>query len=481
MDLTATDLPEDATTGLDFWMDRVIAECDRARLEFAPESVHDLRVALRRCRSIADVFIAFDPHPEWRQMKDEGKRLFGQLGALRDTQVMLEWIRRIAAAETDLPVPLNNYLSNQEAQLKETASEALNDFNQKKWAGWARRLSRRARQIPLEPMAIQHLALERWEDAYELHRQALRNRTYASYHRLRIGLKKFRYVLENFLPSLHESWGGDLRQLQDLLGEMHDLHVLWQTALAVKSFRTEASRAKWRQRIMDESRLRIESYRRRMLGQESLWQVWRPYLPQAGQIRIAALSRLRVWASFRDPDFAHSEHVAALARQIYDGMDSLGLLRDLRLADARLRLEAAALCHDVGKAKAQKKHHIFSYRMICRFGASPGWDIKNLRCIALIARYHRGALPRPDQKAFSHIPSDQRKDIILLSGILRLANAFDSTHRRKVRRLVLSQTAETVCIQASGYSETDSSAERLAAARHLLETSCRRPILIRSL
>jgi hypothetical protein len=39
-------------TGLDFWMDRVVGECNRARLGFAAEPVHDLRVALRRCRSI---------------------------------------------------------------------------------------------------------------------------------------------------------------------------------------------------------------------------------------------------------------------------------------------------------------------------------------------------------------------------------------------------------------------------------------------
>jgi CHAD domain-containing protein len=219
-------MPANHTNGPDFWMDRVMRECDRARLDFDPEPVHDLRVALRRCRSIADVFMAFDSHPAWMQMKNEGKRLFEQLGALRDTQVMMEWIERLAPLADETSEILNGYLMNQEARLKETASEALHDFNQKKWASWARRLSNRSRHIPLDGMAFQHLALERWSDAYELHRQALRNRSHASYHRLRIGLKKFRYVVENFLPARHESWGGDLRVLQDFLGEMHDLHVL---------------------------------------------------------------------------------------------------------------------------------------------------------------------------------------------------------------------------------------------------------------
>ncbi|MBN1566264.1 MAG: CHAD domain-containing protein [Acidobacteria bacterium] len=478
MELVAAN-PSETATGLDFWMDRVLQECDRARNEMAPEPVHDLRVALRRCRSIADVFTAFDSHPEWQQMKNEGKKLFAQLGALRDTQVMLEWIHRLAAVENDIPLILNDFLSNEEAQLKETAFEALQDFSRKKWTSWARKLSRRAQRIPLEEMALRHLALERWTEAYELHRQALRNRTHVSYHRLRIGLKKFRYVIENFLPSQHESWGGDLRQVQDLLGEMHDLHVLWQTAIAVKAFPNEAVRTNWHRQISEAIRIRLEGYRRMMLGQESLWKVWRSDLPGAERIRIAALSRLRVWASFRDPAFAHSEQAAKLALQIYDGLDSMGFLQSIRLPEPRFLLEAAALAHDVGKDKVQKKHEIASYKMIRKFGSSPGWSADSLRCIALIARFHRGALPRSDQKALSHLSSAQREAIILLAGILRLANAFDSPHHRRIRRLTLSQMEDTIYIQASGYLENDKSAENLAAARHLLETACRRPILIR--
>ena len=73
---------------------------------------------------------------------------------------------------------------------------------------------------------FQHLALERWEEARELHRQALRNRSQVGYHQLRIGIKRFRYTVENFLPQRHEKWAKDLRDLQDALGEVHDFDVL---------------------------------------------------------------------------------------------------------------------------------------------------------------------------------------------------------------------------------------------------------------
>ncbi len=55
----------------------------------------------------------------------------------------------------------------------------------------------------------------------------LRNRSAVAYHQLRIGIKRFRYTVENFLPERHQQWSRDLRDLQDALGEVHDFDVLW--------------------------------------------------------------------------------------------------------------------------------------------------------------------------------------------------------------------------------------------------------------
>jgi exopolyphosphatase/guanosine-5'-triphosphate,3'-diphosphate pyrophosphatase len=327
-------------------------------------------------------------------------------------------------------------------------------------------------------MAFQHLALERWSDAHALHSQALRNRSHAAYHKLRIGLKKFRYTIENFLPDQDALWGSELREYQDLLGEIHDLQVLWQTALAMKAFRNEKVRTEWRLRTSEEIHQRLEKYRQTMLGRESRWQVWRADLPQPDHLGMAALARLRAWAVFRDPDLAHSAHVARLALQIYDGLESLGLTQEFQLANARFVLEAAALAHDVGIHKTDKKHHLASYRMIRNITPSPGWDADSLRFIALIARFHRGALPRSGQKAFSGISTENIRAILLLSGILRLANAFDCARQKRIRRLTLTRSAEVLRVHAPGYAEDDASAEELSAARHLLETSCMMPILI---
>ena len=95
-----------------------------------------------------------------------------------------------------------------------------------------------ASRVACAPGSIvyQHLALEKWTAAYELHKRAMHTRSQVALHELHIGIKRFRYTVENFLPQQHARWGDDLKELQDLLGEVHDLDVLWGTALAVQAF-----------------------------------------------------------------------------------------------------------------------------------------------------------------------------------------------------------------------------------------------------
>jgi len=454
-------------------MQRVLEECDRARVSFAPDPVHDLRVALRRCRSLADGFIALDPDPAWKEMKKAGRRLFSRLGELRDVHVMQEWVGRLATTPDPAGTALLEFLGARENELKEEAALAISEFDRKQWKRWSVVLPRRTARLRQGSAIFKHLALERWIYAHDLHGRAMRNRSRIGFHKLRIGIKRFRYIVENFLPQQHLEWSADLKHLQDLLGQVHDLDVLWATAVQIHTFPDQVSQAHWQQKIANERQQRIEAYREKMLGKNSLWRVWWAELPHGRQIEATALARLRLWASLLDPDFKHSIHITRLALQLYDG-----LANGKTQADERSILEVAALLHDVGRARDERGHHKASYRLIRRLQPPLGWSGENLRLAAHIARYHRGALPGRQTSMGSLSPGDRRL-VLRLAGILRLANAFDADRQGRVHRLAITQTNGFINVSAQDYSSRSIVAEAVAAARHLLEVVYRRPVLVK--
>jgi exopolyphosphatase/guanosine-5'-triphosphate,3'-diphosphate pyrophosphatase len=510
--------------GLRAWMERVLVECDLAAAGFDADPVHDLRVALRRCRSLADGLMAIDPDSSWKEMKKTGKKLFQALGELRDLQVMEEWIEKLdvathsagvgdTAGGVSTPNPgdrlsgdpvvtrLLDHLHGREAVCKQHAFKDLNQFDRKQWRQWSRTLPQRASRVRPGSVVYLHLALEKWTAAYELHKHALRTRSQVSWHALRIGIKRFRYTVENFLPRQHAIWGDDLKELQDLLGEVHDLDVLWTTAVAaeVNAFSDMESRKRWRERLSAERGKRIARYRAKMVGKDSLWRVWRVELPSGPQLRSAAMSRLRTWAGYVDPDFAHSQRVAQLALLLYDGLKDAGLLRceaaTLNVAltvvredeerDPRAVLQAAALMHDVGKVKGAENYQKSSYRMIRGLARPLGWSARELELAAVVARYHRGALPHPRGKTMQVLELADRPIAVELAGVLRLANALDVGRGQNgtegSARLEVLLQDRVVVVRVPGYSALDRSAEGIAAARHLLETVLRRPVVVRAL
>jgi CHAD domain-containing protein len=527
---------ESKVTGLRYWMLRVLEECENVATHFSADPVHDLRVSLRRCRSMADGMIAMDPDRNWKAMKKGGKQLFQRLGALRDVQIMMDWIEKLdlaalspapnseqtavteeansSVAPAIVPEPNQNptqallrILQARETEEKREARAALEAFDRKQWRHWSNSLPRRAARIRPGSTVFKHLALERWTAARELHTVALRNRSQVAFHTLRIGIKRFRYIVENFLPAEHAAWTNDLKHLQDLLGEVHDLDVLWATAQSCHIFFDEASRKAWHERITQERTKRIDEYRQRAVGPGSLWNVWRAGLPQGLQIQEIATRRMKLWAKALDPDFAHSERVARLSLQVYDGLVAANAFRTSQNengngSDLRRALYAAALLHDVGKSEGNKGHQKQSQELIQKHGTPLGWNEQDLRRAALVARFHCGALPGRSHKVLRDLLPDEQKVVIRLSAILRLANALDCAHDGHIRRVkVEHRTAahkngprtngflrkppaaqnEALVIAAEGYADGTPTAQTVAAERYLLETVVRRPVIVRPL
>ncbi len=465
-------------SGIGYWMRQVLKEAAKAGNGLDADDVHDLRVALRRCRSMGEVLLQIDPVPEWKKMRKEGKRVFSSLGDLRDCQVMMDWIKKLSETGDPVGQKLLADATAREQTLKAAAADSLAKFDTGAWEKWATSLAQRIRRFRPDSEIFQGIALERWERARELHRAAMHSRSKVAMHRLRIGVKELRYVVENFLPKVHEQIGDDMKAVQDVLGEVHDLDVLWDTALRIHAFGTPEERIRWAERISEERRKRVESYRERAQGPESLWQKWRALLPDDERAERATMRRLQAWASVLDPDFAHTRRVSALAVQLYDGLARVGVLR-MDGSVARQWLMAAAVMHDVGKRKGDKGHQRRTQKKIEKLELPYGWKDEQLKMIALIARYHRGdwnAIPRAELGGLraASVRSAQK-----IGGVLRLANALDQTHEGAIQRIEVTRGETGITVIAEGLQDASRLAEKIAAARHLLEVRCGVAILVR--
>jgi exopolyphosphatase/guanosine-5'-triphosphate,3'-diphosphate pyrophosphatase len=459
-------------------MERVLEEAKLAEHGFEPEPVHDLRVALRRCRSMADGFRAIDPDPAWKAMKRAGGRVFRSLGNLRDVQVMRECAQKLAPPEDPLQLLLDQSLSLREQALKRDAQDSLGHLDHGEWQAWAEHLSSRAARVRIESPVFQYIALERWHEAYELHRQALRNRSQVAWHSLRVGIKCFRYTAENFLPERHGRWGKDLKFLQDTLGEVHDLDVLWEQ-IRTHGFQDRTAVAAWRTRIAEERTRRIDAYREKMVGPASLWQVWRKELPDGDGQHRALLTRAQALVSLSGASVAHARHVVRLALQMHDGLQKTGVIAEDG-PSARKALELAAMLQDVGRFRAGRGHHKRSYRMLGRMAAPLDWSGENWEMVAGLTRYHRGALPETGHDEYENVPISQRKRFLQLAAVLRLANALDAGHSGTVRSIKVQRTPETIHLLALGFVHDPDTAPEIAIAKYLLETACGLPVVLRA-
>jgi CHAD domain-containing protein len=473
--------PHSATeekVGLAYWVDRVLEEHSNVGGALPAQPIHDLRISLRRCILIADVMMDLDPACDWKAMKKSARRTFQRLGTLRDTQVLTEWIEKLGAPGEASTVALLEALKKRHEQERIDARAAIREFDRKQWRTWRREFAKHYRHVASDRPACESLLLEIWEDVRGLNRRAQRSRSLLAYHRLRVGLKKFRYAVENFLPSMYAGWAPDLKFLQDLLGEIHDLTVLDQIIVKSRSLFEESVFTAWRAKLQHERSLRLQQYREKMAGKASPLHVWREGLPAEKDLRSAGLARFGEWASFVTPDFPRVRRAARLSLQLYDGLANCGLIAKESQIEERFILHAAALLQEAGRFKKGKSYHKESYRMIRKVPPPPGWTKRDLEFTALVARFHRRALPYPDHQKFRVYEMPLRQSLIRLAAILRLADAFQTKSYRAIRRLQVENGPGFLIIRAEGFRDRDPINSKLSVARRFLEFVCQRSVHI---
>jgi CHAD domain-containing protein len=273
--------------GLEAWMSRVFEKIENVQPDWNADDVHDLRVALRRCRTMAEALSEVNPGPGWRRLKKASRDIFRILGDLRDTQVERARVKKLASPGDPVRTHMLRVLSGQEAKQQAIAERALDEFDCKEWKKLKRKLASKARFFPPGSVVFQRLALAGLNESVELYRQARERRSTVAWHRLRIGLKNFRYIVENFLPQRYEVWAADLKRMQDLLGDVHDLDVLRGEIRKHTSKLDPVIVTQWMERIESERKTHLQEFLAMTSGHESPWLTWRAGF-QWGHTLVAA-------------------------------------------------------------------------------------------------------------------------------------------------------------------------------------------------
>lgn len=142
-------------------------------------------------------------------------------------------------------------------------------------------------------------------------------------------------------------------------------------------------------------------------------------------------------------DERHALRVAEVSRELFR------VLWDEHHLDSRYEviLALTALLHDIGWFVSNRNHHKHSMYLILNSDVF-GLGNRDLVLAALVARYHRRALPRPTHEYYSALDRQGRVVVAKLAAILRVADAVcRDADGRKWRRPDVEVAAGSVLIR----------------------------------
>lgn len=497
------------------------------------EHLHRMRVASRRMRACLNTFSPCFSGRRFRKVYRGTRSITRALGQARDADVQIAFLKKLrkraraitgsheAGGPPD-PVPpvldaiqfLLQKLRKERAGHQKEVVAALDSYEKEKIPDLVRAAAHRNLPLPGQgtrkrhaPGTLHFLAAEQIGQCY----LALRSFTpsvhdpdaVAEHHAMRIAAKHLRYTMEIFAPLFRlglRKYLARIARLQQILGDLHDTDV-WidsVTLLIVKERSRPRSpddptrpgpavitglkafqrdREKERRRIY---RSMVHSWDR--LEKSGFWDALKHEVCSNYRAKFAAeplsppkekrdaVSRL---ARLYPEGEGHSRIVAGLSLEMFDQLQGIHHLAEKE----RSMLEFASLLHDIGWSRGKKGHAKESASMIHESEDLP-FSLDERGTIGFLARVHRGACRVEDSGYFALLPAEMQRDLLILAGIIRVADGLDGMHRGSVQSVRCSMAPDSVTCTL--VSSMDCSQE-IGMAREkadLLERVLGRPIVL---
>jgi exopolyphosphatase/guanosine-5'-triphosphate,3'-diphosphate pyrophosphatase len=141
-------------------------------------------------------------------------------------------------------------------------------------------------------------------------------------------------------------------------------------------------------------------------------------------------------------------HVRRIAAFGHDLFEALQPLHKLPPYWGKL-LEAAIYLYDTGHFVSDTGHHKHSAYVV-QNSDLPGFTDQEKNLIALLCRFHRKSMPSPRHTPFQSLGADERKALLQLIPILRLADAMDRSKEQRVREIECAVNNGAVVVQIKG-------------------------------
>lgn len=140
------------------------------------------------------------------------------------------------------------------------------------------------------------------------------------------------------------------------------------------------------------------------------------------------LAGVRWFARRHSVDSQHADQVAQIALSLFDQLRPIHEMG----ADMRLVLEMGSLLHDIGHFVHRKAHHRHGEYLV-RWGEIPGLGGWRREMVAALVRYHNcKSEPQVAHASYAALDNEKRRDLRLLTSLLRVAEKLESEHAQKI-------------------------------------------------